>query len=92
MKYYKILINNEFINIASSRNFITYSPLAECFLRSDEKTGEYIEVDSQLYRAMWMAPITKKRSYISAIIQEITEEEYYERRKISAYDRAYGGK
>ena len=24
--------------------------------------------------------------------REITEEEYYERRKISAYDRVYGGK
>ena len=77
MKYYKILSNNEFINIASSRNFITYSPIAECFLHTDEQQGEYIEVDSQLYRSTWMAPIIKHMPFVEAAIIEITEEEYY---------------
>ena len=42
MKYYKILNNDEFLGIATSNNFIKYSPIARCFLRSNEQEGEYI--------------------------------------------------
>lgn len=76
MKYYKILNNDEFIGIVTSNNFIKYSPIARCFLRSNEQEGEYINLDGKLYRAMWMAPIIQIEEYISAIVIEITEEEY----------------
>ena len=76
MKYYKILNNSEFIGVASSNNFIKYSPIAKCFLRSDEQKGEYINLDSILYRSMWMSPIVKFEPYVEATIIEITEEEY----------------
>lgn len=76
MKYYKILNNNEFIGIANSKNFIKYSPIARYFLRSNEQEGEYINLDGQLYRASWMAPITQQENYISATIVEIGYEEY----------------
>ena len=75
MKYYKIL-NNELIGVVSSKNFIKYSPIANYFLRSDEQNGEYINLDGTLYRATWMAPIVKQEPYISAIVVEISEEEY----------------
>lgn len=76
MKYYKLLNNNEFIGIATSKNFIKYSPVAKCFLRSDEQNGEYINLNGQLYRAMWMAPIIQLEEYIPAIIVEIEYSEY----------------
>ena len=76
MKYYKILNNNEFIGIANSKNFIKYSPIARYFLRSNEQEGEYINLDGQLYRASWMAPITQQENYISVTIIEISYEEY----------------
>lgn len=76
MKYYKLLKNNEFIGAISSNNFVTYSPIAGCFLRSDETKGEYISYNGQLYRSEWMAPIVKQKRFTSVDISEITEEEY----------------
>ena len=76
MKYYKILNNDAIVGIATSHEFIKYSPIARCFLRSDEQNGEYINLDGKLYRAMWMAPIVQLESYITATIIEITQEEY----------------
>ena len=76
MKYYKLLNDNNFINIASSSDFIKYSPIAKCFLRSNEHEGEYISLNTGLYRSTWMVPIVELKSYIEATIIEITEEEY----------------
>lgn len=76
MKYYKIINDNEFIGVATSRDFIKYSPRANCFLLSDEVRGEYINLGATLYRSTWMAPIVHLEPYVSAIITEITEEEY----------------
>ena len=76
MKYYKILNNNEFIGVATSNEFIKYSPIAKCFLRSNDNEGEYIELDGILYRTEWMRPIVKLEPYVSAMIIEIDEEEY----------------
>ena len=76
MKYYKILNNDEFIGIATSKNFIKYSPIARCFLRSNEQEGEYINLDGKLYRSTWMAPIVQLEEYTSAIVIEITYEQY----------------
>jgi len=42
MKYYKLILDNQIIGVVSSNNFIRYSPLIDCFLRSDEVEGEYI--------------------------------------------------
>ena len=76
MKYYKILNNDEFLGIATSNNFIKYSPIARCFLRSNEQEGEYINLDGKLYRSTWMAPIVQLEEYTSAIVIEITYEQY----------------
>lgn len=76
MKYYKIINNNEFIGVVTSRDFIKYSPRANCFLCADEVRGEYINLNAVLYRSTWMAPIVHAEPYVSAIITEITEEEY----------------
>lgn len=76
MKYYKIINNNEFIGIACSNNFIKYSPIAKCFLRSNEVRGEYININDTLYRDAWMAPIRKLEDYIDVMVLEIEKDEY----------------
>ena len=76
MKYYKLLKDNEFIGVVSSNNFVSYSSIAGCFLRSDETKGEYISYNRQLYRSEWMAPIVKQKRFISVDVFEITEHEY----------------
>lgn len=76
MKYYKLLKDNEFIGAVTSNNFVSYSSIAECFLRSDETKGEYISYNGQLYRSEWMAPIVKQKKFVSVDIFEITERDY----------------
>lgn len=76
MRYYKIILNKEFVGAISSNNFIKYQPVLECFLRSDEIAGEYVDFNCLLYRDTWMAPVTQQRDFIQASIVAISEEEY----------------
>lgn len=77
MKYYKIIVDNQIIGVATSNNFIAYQPITGCFLLADEETGEYIEYKNQIYRSTWMQPIQKNIPFIPAFVMEITEEEYH---------------
>lgn len=76
MKYYKLIIDNQIIGVASSNNFIRYSPLVDCFLRSNEIEGEYICFQGQLYRTTWMSSIQIQQPYTLVNTVEISEEEY----------------
>lgn len=76
MKYYKIVQDNSIIGAVSSRNFIQYSPVVGCFLRSNEQDGEYISFQGKLYRDTWMSPIQMQQSYTLIRAIEINEEEY----------------
>ena len=76
MRYYKIIKDKEFIGPVSSDNFIKYQPALQCFLRSDELAGEYVDFNCLLYRDTWMRPITQQRNFIQASIIAISEEEY----------------
>ena len=76
MKYFKIILNNQIIGVITSDNFFKYQPITGCFLLSDEQNGEYLEYKGKTYRSTWMAPITHYIPYTTAIVTEITEEEY----------------
>lgn len=76
MKYYKMINDNEIIGAISSNNFIYFSPVAKCFLRSTEQQGEYISYNGLLYRDTWMRPIRIQETYTTIQAIEITETEY----------------
>lgn len=76
MKYYKMINNNQIVGAISSYNFVSYSPVAEGFLHTNEQLGEYISYNGQLYRSTIMKPIVISKEYIPIILIEITEEEY----------------
>ena len=77
MKYYKIIKDNIYIDIASSENFREYNEVSQLFLLSNEKEGQFIRVENKLYRDAWMMPLPSKQfNYIEAEIIEISEEEY----------------
>ena len=76
MKYYKLLNNHIVFGAVSSDDFISYSPVVDCFLRASEKTGEYISYQNKLYRTTQMSPIQVLQEYTLIDITEISEEEY----------------
>lgn len=76
MKYYKLILDNQIIGVVSSNNFIRYSPLIDCFLRSDEVEGEYIGFQGKLYRTTWMSSIQIQQPYTLVDTVEIEKEEY----------------
>jgi hypothetical protein len=64
MKYYKIIQDGEVIGAISSDNFISFQPVTQCFLRSDERQGEYVSYNGLLYRDRWMKPIVWQTQFI----------------------------
>lgn len=76
MTYYKMILDDNIVGVACTDNFITFSPVVESFLRSDEKRGEFICWHGNIYRDTWMQPIQFAVDYISVQVREITEEEY----------------
>lgn len=76
MKYYKLIDNNQIIGAVSSNNFIYFSQIAQSFLRCDERKGEFVTFQGQLYHDMWMRPITISTAYNIVQAREISEEEY----------------
>jgi len=57
MKYYKLLSNEEFIGIVTSKDFIRANPTNGWLLTSDENKGQFVSCNSTLYRDYWMQPI-----------------------------------
>lgn len=76
MKYYKIIINNEFIGAIKSSDFLAANPVTGWLLTSNENLGQFVEFRGILYRDYWMAPIVFTKPYTQAEISEITEEAY----------------
>ena len=76
MKYYKIIQDGEVIGAISSDNFISFQPVTQCFLRSDERQGEYVSYNGLLYRDRWMKPIVWQTQFIQVQITEIDEATY----------------
>lgn len=76
MKFYKMIQDNEVIGAINSDNFVAYQPVTQCFLRSDEKYGEFVNYNGSLYRDTWMKPIVLQTCYTQVQILEIDEATY----------------
>lgn len=76
MNYYKIIIDNQLIGAVSSKNFIRYIPIANCFERCSEAQAEYISYLGNLYRDTWMPPTSTHRDFSDATILPISKTEY----------------
>lgn len=76
MNYYKIIIDKQFIGAISSKNFIRYIPLANCFERCQDEYGQYVSYLGELYRDTWMAPTNSDYVFNQATITPIDETEY----------------
>jgi hypothetical protein len=76
MNYYKIIKDNNFIGVVNSNNFLTYNSRYNTYIRTNETAGEFVEYKGILYRSTWMKPLTVNTEYQSALILEISEEEY----------------
>ena len=76
MEYYKIIYNNAVIGVASSKQFIRYSPVTNSLARCQKDQGQYITYKGGLYRDSWMKPIYTEIDCIEAEIISITEDEY----------------
>lgn len=76
MKFYKLVQDNQIIGVVNSGNFFKFSPITNCFLRSNESEGEYISYNGNLYRSTWMLPSAEPKEHIEVLVLEISQEEY----------------
>lgn len=77
MRYYKLIDNNTIIGVVASNDFMQYSPYADCYLRSNEQTGEFVSYKGKFYRSDWMTPPQVTLDFQEINIINISEEEYY---------------
>lgn len=76
MKYYKLL-DDEFIGVVNSNDFVRENPVNGWLLTSNESLGQFVSFGNKLYRDFWMQPIPNNtQTYSRVEIKEITEEEY----------------
>ena len=77
MKYYKIILDNSFIGVVYSGNFIKETTTNHRLIYVDESRGQFVDCNGILYRDYWMLPIIDTQyEYTNANIIEISEEEY----------------
>lgn len=78
MKYYKITLDQTFIGIVNSDNFLAQNPISHWLLSADEATGQYVEYNNALYRDYWMTDINQSDlpEFTYAQVEEISESEY----------------
>ena len=78
MKYYKIIKDNTFVGIITSNNFIRYQNANRMLMGANEETGDLVDYNNHLYRALWMKPMNSNinQHFEIADITEISQEEY----------------
>lgn len=78
MKYYKIIKDNTFVGIITSNNFIRYQNANRMLMGANEETGDLVDYNNHLYRALWMKPMNPNinQHFEIADITEISQEEY----------------
>ena len=78
MKYYKIIKDNTFLGIITSNNFIRYQDANRMLMGANEETGDLVDYNNHLYRALWMKPMNPNihQHFEIADITEISQEEY----------------
>lgn len=77
MQYYKIILDSQIVGVCTSNNCFRFQQKHGILIKTIDDKAEYMECNNKLYRAGWMKPIlTEKYSYTSAVILEITADEY----------------
>ena len=77
MKYFKLLKNNEFLNIAPSHDLRKFQLKHKILLSCDINSAQYIQLGDLLYHDNWLCPVTTdKIPYTEAKIISIEKEEY----------------
>lgn len=78
MKFYKLInSNNEYIGVASSKDFVEYIKKSGYFLTAGEVNGQFVLLNAQLYRDTWMKVLPDQPiNYQQVRVMEIGEEEY----------------
>jgi hypothetical protein len=76
MRYYKLIEDNKIVGVITSNDFIKYSPITDCYLRTTDLNGEYASYNGELYRSTWMKPIQSPVAHKEVLMISITEEEY----------------
>ena len=74
MKYFKIIKDNEFIGIGTTRDMRKFQKKHNVFLVCDENEAQYIQYGEDLYHAPWMEAVDGD-SVIADVIR-IEEDEY----------------
>ena len=74
MKYFKIIKDNEFIGIGTTRDMRKFQKKHNVLLVCDENEAQYIQCGEDLYHASWMEAV-EGNSVIADIIR-IEEDEY----------------
>ena len=77
MKYYKIIVDDCFIGIATSADFIKFQKKHNILLSCKESEAQFILFNNVLYRASWMiSASTSNQTYKNAEVIEISDDEY----------------
>ena len=74
MKYFKIIKDNEFIGIGTTRDMRKFQKKHNVFLMCDENEAQYIQCGEDLYHAHWMEAVDG--SFVIADVIRIEEDEY----------------
>lgn len=74
MKYFKIIKDNEFIGIGTTRDMRKFQKKHNVILVCDENEAQYIQCGEDLYHAPWME--TVDGSFVIADVIRIEEDEY----------------
>ena len=91
MRYYEILVNSEYIGVASSNEFRAYQKRNNIMNTCSEADIEYIQCGEAFYHDIWMKTITDippadRFHCFDAEVIEITEDEY------TIFNKAKGNK
>ena len=74
--YYKLIIGNNIIGIASEDDFRKYQRKHGITIYSDEDHAEYVEINNTLYHDNWLKSPVFGINYVQAQIERISKEEY----------------
>ena len=74
MKYFKIIKDNEFIGIGTTRDMRKFQKKHNVLLVCDENEAQYIQCGEDLYHALWMEAVDG--DFVVADVIRIEEDEY----------------
>ena len=77
MRYYKLIDGQSIVGIATQLEFLRYQPKHGALIACEIDRAEYVYYKENLYRDVWLRPVTNDEiQFLSVNIVEIDEEEY----------------